>query len=606
MFGDLIDVLRLVAGFEPALDTAGATGTGFRGTWAGDGRYKVMLDGISLVERAYNTVPLGNRVSVDQIERIEIIRSPGGVLYGREAELAVVNIVTRTGKGLDGVAASYHSGYYGDDVARQNFHLSAGHNFSDDVYLGASVFKGYGNRTNLWYTDIDGVNIRLADQNKLNPNNFLFNLKLHGLEVKFMYENYATTSRDGFDSLLTSRVANNFGAYNFDTRYHIVFSDQLTLTPSFVFSRQNPWSRRSDQDPTAFFYNNISTDRYSFGLKALYEPVDKISLLIGTEYDYDRAEFGDLGLQRFQNTSLNKTYYNYSFFAEGTAQTWIANPTGGIRYEYHSYAGDVVAAKIGITKLVSDFHLKFMYNRSFRTPGFMEIDGADAVNFNLKSEKSTIIEAEVGYNLLDWLFVTTNFFDVSIKNPIIYQYDSVNNQDTYINTTRIGTRGVETEARFMASHGYAAFSYSYYMQTDDEVNQFYTDLLNPDRNIGFPNHKLAFYGTLTLFKNFSISPSMIVMTGKTAYTSADPVTLAPISANIGTDTLFNMYFLLENAFAKGMGIGFGIYDMFNQKPSYIQAYNGYHSPLPGPSREFIFNLTYEWGGADKLKKDPNI
>lgn len=603
---DLLDVLRLVAGFEPALDTFGATGAGFRGNWVGEGRYKVMLDGHSLVERAYSTVPLGNRISVDQIQRIEIIRSPGGVLYGREAELAVINIVTRTNSGFEGIAGSYHSGYFGKDVARQNFHVSAGHSFDDDIYLGASVFRGYANRTNLWYTDIFGSTIKLADQNKLNPNNFLFNLKYHGFELKFMYEDYVTTSRDGFDALLPNRMTNTFASYNLDARYHIVFSDQITLTPSFVFSRQNPWGRRVDQDTASFFYSNVSTDRYTLGLEALYEPVDKIALLIGTQYDYDRAEFGDLGTQRFQNGSLNKTYYNYAIYAEGTAQTWIANPTGGIRYEYHSYAGDVIAARIGITKLVSDFHLKFMYNRSFRTPSFMEIDGADAINFNLKSEKSTVIEAEVGYNLLDWLFYTVNFFDMSIKNPIIYQFDSVNNQDTYINTTRVGTRGVETEARFMTRIGYAAFSYSYYMQTDDELNQYYTDLLNPDRNIGFPNHKIAAYGTLTLFKNFSISPSIIVMTDKTAYVSADPVTGAPISGNINTDTLFNLYFLYENAFIEGMGIGFGMYDLFNQKPSFIQAYNGYHTPLSGPSREFIFNLTYEWGGKDKAKKDPNI
>jgi outer membrane receptor for ferrienterochelin and colicin len=112
---DLIDLLRQVPGFEFGSDVWGTIGPGFRGLWAYEGKMLVLLDGHPLVERLYTSVPLGNRVSLDQIRRIEILRGPGSAMYGREAELAVINIITRIGDELEGGEAAYRSGYMGTD-----------------------------------------------------------------------------------------------------------------------------------------------------------------------------------------------------------------------------------------------------------------------------------------------------------------------------------------------------------------------------------------------------------------------------------------------------------------------------------------------------------
>src|SRR5689334_12368285 len=90
---DMIDVLRLVPGFDVLQDLQFVMGMGLRGNWANEGKVLVLLDGQPLNELLYQSVALGNRLPVDAIERIEIIRGPGSAIYGGSAEYGVINIV---------------------------------------------------------------------------------------------------------------------------------------------------------------------------------------------------------------------------------------------------------------------------------------------------------------------------------------------------------------------------------------------------------------------------------------------------------------------------------------------------------------------------------
>ncbi len=83
---DLIDVLRMVPGFEFSTDIEFQVGLGIRGNWAIEGKALLLLDGIEINETLYQNTQLGNRFPVDQIERIEIIRGPGSAIYGGTAE----------------------------------------------------------------------------------------------------------------------------------------------------------------------------------------------------------------------------------------------------------------------------------------------------------------------------------------------------------------------------------------------------------------------------------------------------------------------------------------------------------------------------------------
>ena len=56
--------------------------------------------------------------------------------------------------------------------------------------------------------------------------------------------------------------------------------------------------------------------------------------------------------------------------------------------------------------------------------------------------------------------------------------------------------------------------------------------------------------------------------------------------------LANIFLRYGDLFIKGLDLGVGVYDLFDQQVKYIQPYNSFHAPLPGPSREFIVKLSY--------------
>jgi iron complex outermembrane receptor protein len=82
-------------------------------------RVLVLVDGHRVNENVYYSTGLGQDfvLDVDLIERVEIIRGPGSSLYGSNAFLAVINVVTKRGQALAGgeVSGAYgrHDSWHG-------------------------------------------------------------------------------------------------------------------------------------------------------------------------------------------------------------------------------------------------------------------------------------------------------------------------------------------------------------------------------------------------------------------------------------------------------------------------------------------------------------
>ncbi len=105
------DALRTVAGLSIARNGSfGAVTSAFmRG---GQSDYvQVLIDGVPVNEPggAYNYADL----LVANIERVEILRGPAGVLYGSDAVTGVVHIITRDGSGPTRAEAEVRAGSYG-------------------------------------------------------------------------------------------------------------------------------------------------------------------------------------------------------------------------------------------------------------------------------------------------------------------------------------------------------------------------------------------------------------------------------------------------------------------------------------------------------------
>ena len=106
----LAGVLRSVRDFYVTYDrNYGYIGVrGFSRPGDYGGRILLLLDGQRVNDPIYNSAGVMQDfpVDVDMIERVEVIRGPGSSLYGNNAFLAVVNVVTRTARDVDGLELS--------------------------------------------------------------------------------------------------------------------------------------------------------------------------------------------------------------------------------------------------------------------------------------------------------------------------------------------------------------------------------------------------------------------------------------------------------------------------------------------------------------------
>ncbi len=100
------DALRSVPGFF-VVNNRTYENVGIRGFDQSadfNGRMLVMIDGIRVNEAIFDSGFVGSELplDIDLVEQIEVVRGPGSSMYGSNAFLAVVNVITRNGKDFQG------------------------------------------------------------------------------------------------------------------------------------------------------------------------------------------------------------------------------------------------------------------------------------------------------------------------------------------------------------------------------------------------------------------------------------------------------------------------------------------------------------------------
>lgn len=136
------DALRMVPGVEVARINANKwaiTARGFNDEFAD--KLLVMIDGRSIYTPLYGGVHWDTHdVMLEDVERIEVVRGPGGTLWGANAVNGVINIITKNAKDSQGVLLSGGGG-----SEEQGFgSVRYGGKIDDETYF--RVYSKYFNR----------------------------------------------------------------------------------------------------------------------------------------------------------------------------------------------------------------------------------------------------------------------------------------------------------------------------------------------------------------------------------------------------------------------------------------------------------------------------
>ena len=589
---DLIDVLRLVPGIDFGVDVQGVVGIGMRGNWAHEGKVLILLDGQEMNEILYATTQFGNHFPIDQIKKIEIIRGPGSAIYGGYAEYGVINIITKQGGDINGLAVSGIYGQGGKDIKdymRRNLNISTGKKIGDFEWS-LSGMAGQGQRSDQNYTDVHGNSYNMTGNSTLNPSYANIGASYKGLSFRGIGDFYHTTTQDGYDAIYPKTYTQNFNSTYCELKYLWKISNKLSITPKLNYKNQSPW-KTPQGDSINPSYLKTAT-RSTANITASYNPTRKINVVFGTE-TYRDVAIDHLAGDTFYNGKTRVNFYNYAFFAQGLLKTRIVNIILGARYDKHNVYGDAFVPRIGLTKKYNRFHFKALYSNSFRAPAIENIDYSGSTGIH--PERTQVGEIELGYQITHNSIFTINFFDITTKNPIIYY--TVGASDAYTNQGSTGTRGLEAEYKAKAKWGYVSVNYSFYTAAGKQQSAAYRVAADTAMLLGFASQKVNLNASINITKNLSINPSGTFYGPRWGYTSLNSDTL-PVLKKFNPVVLFNL-FIKYNTPVKGLTIGLGVYDLFNQVFVFIQPYaqpnstiNLPHAPLPGPPREFILRVSY--------------
>lgn len=635
---DLIDVLRFVPGFDFGGDIQNYVSLGIRGNWAGEGKFSVFLDGVELNELRASNMCFGNHIPVDNIRVIEIIRGPGSAMYGGTSELSVIKITTKQAE-QEGIQVS---GMYGQMVGgfgRAYGNFTMGKTFKD-VKLHLGGFWGDANRGDGIqrdpYYNLDPSNPSLSYNmigNSLLKNRVLNGgIEWKGLKFNFLLDDYNAQTQEGYGFqyfLATPAPAKNgfygrpiddfINTYAANIQYEIKFSDKFKLTPYYQYRYCRPFA--TTDTILGNKYGEINANRHLLKLEASIDPLSNLNIVVGSQYFRDE---GNLPVyapdpSKFINTfKVNNErqidYHNFSAYTQSVLQTKFVNFTIGARYDKHSAGFDAFVPRFALTKAFEKFHIKLLGAQSFRTPYITQIDYnyKDGM-LTIKPEKSTVFEAEAGYQVNSKFLLGVNLFYISIKDAIVYN----GSNGSFFNSQALtGTQGLEASLKYKNTWGYLDLNYSFYMPTANSAapeylvnkNWFEQPLSSsPQANLAFAPHRINLVANFKITKNFNWNINTNIMSERYGYTLINAKDTTGYLQTFKPQMLLNTFVKYDNLFLKGLSLGVGINNILNEKTQFILPYSSFiggsnptnnvpytlnRDPLLGPSREVYVRLMY--------------
>lgn len=585
---DIIDVLRNVPGLDFAGDIENTLSLGVRGHYAMEGKVLFLQDGIEMNETGYGTIPLGNRFLIDNIKKIEIIRGPGSAVYGGMAELAVINIITKSGDDLDGGYASSSIGVSNGATSRYNVQYGIGKKLNNGLELSLTGVYSIANRSNesidfaTNYLDEENgepITQGFADSSQVKNINFNLGLKYKGLKVRGIFEDHSIEyNYNSADWLL-------FGGYYVGAQYDYEVSSKLTITPKVFYKKMNPWTYRGNFSGDTYYYLNKNY-RSNANITSLYKASGKITITAGVENTSDWAVQPNDSLV-FANDENRVSYNNIAAFGEASIMSKYGNFTIGGRLDNHSQFGSAFAPRFAYTKVFEKTHIKGLLSRAFKAPVVNNFE----LNQNIKPEFTNVGELEFGYMINSKMALTANAYYIHIDDPIIYYYDGETADEFYLNVEKVSTIGLELDYKYSHDWGYINVGYSYYLNNDSKV-EAYMDELNNNRLNAFSSHKVTLNSAINLSDKLILAPNIIFNSAKTGYYYRDEywedygpgLFDATLIANLSLH-----YSPIEN-----LNLTVSAFDIFNTRFIAPSAYDSGYYGTPMMGREFTVKAAYNF------------
>ncbi len=464
-FRTLADVLESVPGFY-VTNNHNYASLGVRGfgPLGGDNkRVLFLMDGHTLNENFLDGIRIGTGFGLDLgfIDRVEVVRGPGSALYGSNAMLAVVNIVTRAGGSVDGIEGSAEVGSYG--LRRGSVVL--GREFRSGLEIMASGTWSDAVGTDVYFPEWDDplTNQGVASDLDWDESLGLVTSVKYG-DLRFL--GLATDRQRGDPSASFGSTFNDPASRSADRRLFAELAYERDLSPnksllvrSFYdgaeFDVTYPYAQGGNQTG--------GTRGQWFGVEGRFrwDPTPAHRMTFGAEYRNNvKAEtIGSDPVFRSPGGNFPSTVASVFLQSELQLLENLALTLGG-RADHYSTVGTAMSPRGGLV-----YHagggttLKALYGEAFRAPNQPELN-IEVLPFikrnpDIEPERIRTVELVVEQRLTEGFHATVAAYDYRMSKIIGGMQDPADGVLTFVNFGQVDARGMEFGIRAEPAEGYS-------------------------------------------------------------------------------------------------------------------------------------------------------
>ncbi|MEP9410411.1 MAG: TonB-dependent receptor [Candidatus Brocadia sp.] len=590
------EILRGVRGFHITYDRnyhyLGVRGFGLPGDY--NTRILLLIDGHRINDAIYEQAPIGTDfpIDIDLIERIEIIRGPGSSLYGTNAFFAVINVITRTGRGFKGVETSGSVGSFGTYKTR----VSYGNKFSNglEMLLSGSYYSSEGD-DRLFFKEFDNPennNGIAEDIDNDRFKNFFSSISFYEWTLQFNYhqrEKIVPTAP--FDTRFNERFFTADERGWVDLKYERVFDDQLNFLGRFnynfydydddYFSNTLPQTvKTSDDIDSQWLQGEVQLT------KALLE---RHKSTLGFDYRYsiqqDQRTFHHIregtfpGIRREILDDKRDTQYWAVYFQDEYMITDYLTLNAGVRFDYFYTFGSAVSPRAAlIYNQYKNTTFKFVYGRAFRAPNAYELYYHDDT-FQKHSphlDPETIDTYEIIYE---------QYFGKCFRGTVVGFYNSIDDlialktdpRDGFLvfdNIDEVRARGIESELEAKWESGLEGRISHTIQETEDGRTG--------ETLVNSPMHLTKFNVIVPLIKR------KLFLSGEEQYTSRRKT----ISGRFAEDFFVTNVTIYGRNIFKTLEISGGVFNLFNKEYEDPGGEEHVQDTIEQDGRTFRIKITY--------------
>lgn len=518
-----------------------------------------------------------DRLSLSNIDRIEIIRGSASAIYGSDAIGGVINIITKkstkpsTTVGLSTGKKNIDNYYHFDFGKVGNFSGDLDLRFTKlrkiaDTTDGETQTNRYGPRRNFAFNGTyDFGNNRALDFSasyfRENSHDDLTGVDGNGTSL-YEIQKYDSTRND---YSLAYRGKTDTNDYMLRAYYSKLNKDQTT----------RDFGKLGDWDKMVFYTSGIEgKDSVQLG--------DTHLLTFGGEYikntvkgsRIDGGSAHDMTIEGITKAYGDKDVSTYAAYLQDEwtpSSKWLIIPS--VRYDHHSAFGSKTSPKVGVTYFINNHNrIKVNYGQGFRAPSLSElyfhmnktpipimtviING----NPDLKPEEST--NFDISYeadNDTSWGKLT--YFHNDVKNLIASSGSVITripgrpihiiNESSYANVDRAKVQGVELELGHHFNDNWQVKATSNWLDARDKSDNSYL----PDRARNTTTLQFIYDDQKTDGFNAILWEEWVNKYRSTSIVTGDPADFTYSTTNI----------VVNKKFGEGTRVFAGLDNIFNKK-----------------------------------------